>query len=71
MALPGDIYGDPYAPRPRRSRTPKEYLPPDEQESLLAQLARQSGSFVESLGLLLDTPGAIQRLSGRGTAEWV
>ena len=61
MALPGDIYGDPYAPRPRRSRTPKEYLPQEEQESLLAQLARQSGSFVESLGLALDTPGAIAR----------
>lgn len=56
-----DIYGDPYAPRKRAGRTPKTFLPVDQQESLLASLARQSGSFVESLGLLLDTPGAIAR----------
>ena len=56
-----DVYGDPYAPRKKAGRAPKQFLPVDQQESLLASLARQSGSFVESLGLLLDTPGAIAR----------
>jgi len=55
-----DVYGDPYAPQ-KKGRTPKVFLTQDQQESLLSSLARQSGSFVESLGLLLDTPGAIAR----------
>lgn len=39
----------------------RSFLPPELEESGLAALARQSGSFVESLGLALDTPGAIAR----------
>lgn len=40
-------------------------LPPgltqEEQEYWLKKLARQSGQFIETLGLILDTPGAIAR----------
>lgn len=32
-----------------------------QQEALLSSLARRSGQFIESLGLVLDTPGAIGR----------
>ena len=49
-------------PQPSDSNTPSgPKLTAEQQDSLLQGLARQSGQFLETLGLLLDTPGAIAR----------
>lgn len=44
-----------------RKKPSAESLTPDEQESMLSALARNTGGAVEQIGLLLDTPGAIAR----------
>lgn len=36
-------------------------LSPQQQATLLGEISRRSGQFIESLGLVLDTPGAIAR----------
>jgi len=48
-----------YATQGRPSGAPS--LSPQDRESALATLMSQAGSFVENLGLVLDTPGAIGR----------
>lgn len=55
------IFYTPGAVTPRPKRRPADYLPDEEEESMLAALARNTGSAVEFLGKTLDTPGAIAR----------
>jgi hypothetical protein len=43
------------------ARSPVEYLPEEEKQSLMAMLAGQTGGVIETLGRALDTPGAIAR----------
>lgn len=47
-----------------------EEMTPEEEESWLSSLARNTGSAIETLGLALDTPGAIARgiLAGEPTS---
>lgn len=45
----------------KKSRSGAGGLTPEQQASLLGELSRRSGQFIESLGLVLDTPGAIAR----------
>ncbi len=47
------------APGGQRGGSPG--LTPEEEQYWLRELAKQSGQFIESLGLVLDTPGAIAR----------
>lgn len=42
-------------------RKMKEYLPPEEADSMIADLGRNTWSAIEVLGKTLDTPGAIAR----------
>jgi hypothetical protein len=39
----------------------EDVLTPEREQSLLGELARKTGQTIETLGLLLDTPGAIAR----------
>ena len=59
MAL--EIAAPGVSPFEKRSKPTLETVPPEVQQSILSQLASQSGQALESLGLLLDTPGAIAR----------
>lgn len=44
-----------------RQQSVESLLTPDRQSSLLADLAKRTGQFVETLGFALDTPAAIAR----------
>lgn len=55
------IFYAPGASAPRPRRRPTDYLPDEEEESMLAALTRNTGSAIEFLGKTLDTPGAIGR----------
>lgn len=48
-------------PQAQSRRGGSSGLSPDEQQYWMRKLAQQSGQFIETLGLALDTPGAIAR----------
>lgn len=47
--------------KPSAGRRRTQYLPPEEEEAMTSYLARQTFGAIETLGKVLDTPGAIAR----------